>query len=213
MTADRPARGLAVLGTLRRRIVLNELAPGALLTELALAVDLGCSQAAVREALLRLDGEGLVCRAGRAGTTVTDLDAATAGEILDLRRRMELRAARHAVRRATGGDVARLASLQEAMDRAAETGDAWALIERDTEFHLALYRIGGVPALAPILARCIMHTHRFKLWAPWHRRPLAVTAARHRPILAAVRAGNGAGLVRALGDHLDSIVERKEAVA
>jgi GntR family transcriptional regulator, rspAB operon transcriptional repressor len=205
------ARGPAVLGALRRRIVLNQLAPGAVLTELALAQDLRCSQAAVREALLRLDGEGLVVRAGRAGTTVTDLDAATASEILDLRRRIELRAARHAARRATGGDYARLEALQEAMDRAAQAGDAWALIERDTDFHLALYRIGGVPALAPILARCIMHTHRFKLWAPWHQRPLAATAARHRPILAAVRAGDAAALIHTIAEHLDTIVEREAA--
>ncbi len=204
-------RGSAVLGNLRRRIVLNELAPGAVLTELRLAEDLGCSQAAVREALLRLDGEGLVVRAGRAGTTVTDLDTATASEILDLRRRMELRAARHAARRATHGDYARLAALQDAMDKAAQAGDAWALIERDTAFHLALYRIGGVPALVPILARCIVHTHRFKLWAPWHQRPLAATAARHRPILAAVNAGDATALVHTLGEHLETIVERKAA--
>jgi DNA-binding GntR family transcriptional regulator len=181
------------------------------LIELALAQDLRCSQSAVREALLRLDGEGLVVRAGRAGTTVTDLDAPTASEILDLRRRIELRAARHAARRATGGDYARLEALQEAMDQAAQAGDAWALIERDTDFHLALYRIGGVPALAPILARCIMHTHRFKLWAPWHRRPLAATAARHRPILAAVRAGDAAALIHTIADHLDTIVEHEAA--
>ena len=211
MTAHRPAPGPAVLGALRRRIVLNQLAPGAVLTELALAQDLRCSQSAVREALLRLDGEGLVVRAGRAGTTVTDLDAPTASEILDLRRRIELRAARHAARRATGGDYARLEALQEAMDQAAQAGDAWALIERDTDFHLALYRIGGVPALAPILARCIMHTHRFKLWAPWHRRPLAATAARHRPILAAVRAGDAAALIHTIADHLDTIVEHEAA--
>lgn len=211
MVAHPPARGSAVLGNLRRRIVLNEIAPGAVLTELALAESLGCSQSAVREALLRLEGEGLVVRAGRAGTTVTDLDAATAAEILDLRRRMELRAARHAARRATGGDCARLAALCEAMEEAAGAEETWALIERDTQFHLALYRIGGVPALVPILARCIMHTHRFKLWAPWHRRPLAATAARHRPILAAVRAGDGTTLARAIAEHLDTIVEREAA--
>jgi DNA-binding GntR family transcriptional regulator len=181
------------------------------LTELALAQDLGCSQAAVREALLRLDGEGLVVRAGRAGTTVTALDATTASEILDLRRRIELRAARHAARRATRGDYARLEALQEAMDSAAQAGDPWALIERDTDFHLSLYRIAGVPALVPILARCIMHTHRFKLWAPWHQRPLAATAARHRPILSAVRAGDAATLVHTVSEHLDTIVERDAA--
>ena len=56
-------RGPAIAEELRRRIVLNELAPGTVLTELALAAELGSSQGAIREALLRLEGEGLVVRA------------------------------------------------------------------------------------------------------------------------------------------------------
>jgi len=60
-----------VLGTLRRRIMLNDLSPGAVLTELGLAVDLACSQSAIREALLRLEGEGLVRRAGRQSAAQT----------------------------------------------------------------------------------------------------------------------------------------------
>ena len=46
-----------VLAELRRRIVLNLITPGAVLTELGVAHDLACSQAAVREALLVLAGE------------------------------------------------------------------------------------------------------------------------------------------------------------
>jgi DNA-binding GntR family transcriptional regulator len=196
---------------LRRRIVLNELSPGSVLTELGLAADLACSQAAVREALLRLEGEGLVLRAGRQGTTVTDLDADTAGEILDLRRRIELRGARRAVRRVLAGDFATLARIQAAMEVAATAGDAWAVLDADMEWHLALFRISGLHAMAPILARCMLHSHRFRLWAPWHRRPLAQTAARHLPILDALRARDGAALARELGAHLDTIVERRQA--
>ncbi len=206
-----PARGVAVHAELRRRIVLNELAPGTQLTELALAGEFACSQAAVREALLRLEGEGLVQRAGRQGTTVTDLDAEAASEILDLRRRIELRGARRAARRAGAGDRDRLARLQEAMDNAAAAADVWALIEHDTAFHLELFRPSGLTALGPILARCILHTHRFKLWAPWHRRPLAETASRHRAILAALQAGDPAALMRELALHLDTIVEHRTA--
>jgi len=212
-TPSRPgiARGSAVLSELRRRIVMNEFVPGAVLTELGLAAELACSQAAVREALLRLEGEGLVLRSGRQGTTVTDLDADSAAEILDLRRRIELRGARRAVRRVGASDLARLRTLQDAMDAAALRGDAWALLERDMEFHLALFAAAGLDAMAPILMRCMLHTHRFKLWAPWHTRPLSETAARHRPILAALEARDAAALVRALGEHLDTIVEERAA--
>lgn len=208
------AEGPAARATaeLRRRIVLNELPPGSVLTELGLAADLRCSQAAVREALLRLEGEGLVLRAGRQGTTVTDLDADTAQEILDLRRRIELRGARRAARRVTAGDLAGLERIQAGMERAAGAGDAWAVLEADMEWHLALFRISGLHAMAPILARCTLHTHRFRLWAPWHRRPLAETAARHLSILAALRDGDAARIARALGSHLDTIVDRRGGI-
>ncbi len=205
------AEGPAARATaeLRRRIVLNDLPPGSVLTELGLASDLGCSQAAVREALLRLEGEGLVLRSGRQGTTVTDLDADTALEILDLRRRIELRGARRAARRVTAGDLAALERIQAAMERAAAAGDTWAVLEADMDWHLALFRMSGLHAVAPILARCVLHTYRFRLWAPWHRRSLVETAARHLPILQTLRAGDGAALARALGAHLDTIVEKR----
>ena len=200
-----------VLATLRRRIMLNDLTPGSVLTELGLATDLACSQAAIREALLRLEGEGLVRRAGRQGTMVTDLDADAAMEILDLRRRIETRAARRVARRVTAGDLDTLSKLQTRMIDAARADDTWALIEHDRDFHLALFRISGLHALEPILLRCIQHTGRFKLWAPWHQRPLMQTAMRHQPILAALRGDDTAALGRALGEHLDTIVERCNA--
>ena len=65
--------------------------------------------------------------------------------------------------------------------------------------------------MTPILARCMLHTHRFRLWAPWHRRPLHETASRHLPILDSLRVGDPARLARDLGNHLDTIVERKHA--
>jgi len=191
--------------------MLNELAPGAVLTELGLASELACSQSAIREALLRLEGEGLVRRAGRQGTMVTDLDADAAMEILDLRRRIEVRAARRIARRVTAGDLDALLRLQAQMTAAARADEAWALIERDRDFHLALFRISGLHALEPILLRCIQHTHRFRLWAPWHQRPLLQTALRHQPILTALRSGEAPALSHALGQHLDTIVERRNA--
>ena len=192
---------------------MNEMRPGSVLTELGLAETLGCSQSTVREALLRLEGEGLVARAGRQGTTVTDLDRETAEEVLMLRRRLELRGARRAARRAGAGDVAALEAVQAAMEAAARRGDAWGVVERDLELHLGIFRLSGLLALEPILARCTLHTHRFKLWAPWHRRPLEETASRHRPMLAALAAGDGGALSAELARHLDTIVDRDEAAA
>ena len=93
----------AIYTTLKRRIVLNELRPGVTLTELAVAADLGSSQGPVREALMRLQEDGLVLRSGHRGTSVTPLNPEEAEEILALRRRIEVRAAPRAVRAVDAG--------------------------------------------------------------------------------------------------------------
>lgn len=200
-------RSQSILGELRRRIVLNELQPGAVLTELALAAELNSSQASIREALLRLEGEGLVMRSGHQGTTVTGLETVEAREILGLRKRIEGRAASLIVRNRGAADVERLQGLLAEMQDAAGSDDLGAMVQADTAFHLALFRISRLHAMEPILARCILHSHRFRLWAPWHRRPLAQTASRHLPILDLLENGNVAGLRRQIEDHLDTIVE------
>ena len=197
----------AIYTTLKRQIVLNELRPGVTLTELAVAADLGSSQGPVREALMRLQEDGLVLRSGHRGTSVTPLNPEEAEEILALRRRIEVRAAPRAVRAVDAAALARLTHLREHMDAAAEAGDEYGLIELDTEFHLAIFRLAELRALEQILVRCILHSHRQKLWEPRHRRPLAETAARHDVLLELVKARDGEALARALGLHIDTIVE------
>jgi DNA-binding GntR family transcriptional regulator len=194
-----------VYATLKRRILLNELKPETALTELGVAQSMGCSQGTVREALLRLQEDGLVLREGHRGTTVTPLDADAAVEMLALRRRLEVSAARRAAAAATPELVKRLQAIQDEMDRAARAGDAAGVIELDTAFHMAIFRQSGLRALEQILLRLILHSHRQKLWEPRHSRPLAETAARHRPILAALAEG-GEPLAAALAAHIDSIV-------
>jgi DNA-binding GntR family transcriptional regulator len=197
----------AIYTTLKRKIVLNELKPGMALTELAVAADLGSSQGPVREALMRLQEDGLVLRRGHRGTAVSPLNPEEAEEILALRRRIEVRAAARVVRAVDAAALGRLTHLRERMDAAAEAGDEYGLIELDTEFHLAIFRLAELRALEQILVRCILHSHRQKLWEPRHRRPLAETAARHDVLLALLRARDGDALGRALGLHIDTIVE------
>ncbi len=200
------SRGQSILQTLRRRIVLNDLRPGTVLTELALATELCSSQGAVREALLRLEGEGLVTRSGHQGTSVTDLGPVEAAEMLRLRRQMEGRAAPAAAAALSRGAEALLREHFAAMQAAANAGSQWDMIVADTSFHLTLFRAAGLVAMEPILSRCILHTHRSRLWAPGHERPLRQTAERHAGILSAALARDGRALRRALERHIDTIV-------
>jgi GntR family transcriptional regulator, rspAB operon transcriptional repressor len=200
-----------VYSALKRRIVLNEIEPGEPLTELGLARELGCSQGTVREALLRLQEDGLVARSGHRGTSVTRLDPDAAEEILDLRKRLETRGALRAARAYTAQAGVELAALRKGMAAAAKRGDEFALIELDMRFHAAIFRLASPPVLEQILVRCMLHSHRQKLWAPGHRRTLARTAERHDTLLDALEARDGERLAREIAHHLDTIVEVERA--
>lgn len=194
-----------VYGIVKRRIILNELTPETVLTELGLAHEIGCSQGPIREALLRLQEDGLVARSGRR-TIVTRLTAEEADEMLALRRRIETRGALKAALHADGQALEDLRGILATMKEAAALGDEYRVIEADKDFHLALFRLSGLDALGQILARCIMHSNRYKLWAPEHRRPLIETARRHDVLYERLAAGDGSGLAAALGSHIDTIV-------
>ena len=194
-----------VYGIVKRRIILNELTPETVLTELGLAHEIGCSQGPIREALLRLQEDGLVARSGRR-TIVTRLTAEEADEMLALRRRIETRGALKAALHADGQALEDLRGILATMKEAAALGDEYRVIEADKDFHLALFRLSGLDALGQILARCIMHSNRYKLWAPEHRRPLVETARRHDVLYERLAAGDGSGLAAALGSHIDTIV-------
>lgn len=200
-----------VYESLKRQIMLNELRPESALTELGMAREHGCSQGTIREALLRLQEDGLVTRSGHRGTTVTRLDPEEAEEILALRRRIEIRGALRAVQHVERDSLERLYAIQADMDAVAAAGDEYALIMLDMAFHLTIFRLSGLDALEQILTRCTLHSHRSKLWAPGHRRPLVETAARHRSLVALLEARDGEGLSRAMADHIDTIVLRDGA--
>ncbi len=212
MPAPRRPRDLAY-SALKRRIVLNEIAPGDSLTELGLARELGCSQGTVREVLMRLQEDGLVVRGGHRGTSVTELDPDAATEILELRKRLETRGALRAVAAYTDAHRAELDAIRKAMAKAAQRGDEYGLIELDMRFHATLFRIASPAVLEQILIRCMLHSHRQKLWAPGHRRSLGKTADRHGTLMAALEARDGPRLAREIEHHLDTIVDVEKPAA
>jgi DNA-binding GntR family transcriptional regulator len=205
--APRPARSVDVFDALKRDIMLGGLAAGEILVELDLAARFGCSQGPVREALLQLQEEGLVLRQGHRGTRVSDCTADEAIEMFRMRQSIECRGVARALRRRGHALVAELASFLAAMEQAAADDDEYRLAELDRDFHLRLFRDADLPAIEPILHRCLIHNHRFKISRFAGTRDLVATAGRHRSILEAVERGDEASAVAALGHHIATIVD------
>jgi DNA-binding GntR family transcriptional regulator len=200
-------RSHAVYVTLQKRIVLGELAPDAAVTELDLADAFGCSQSTVREALLQLNEEGLVRRMPRRGTFVAPCHADDARALLAIRRDIECGYLRRVVERGGERLGRELRDHLNAMRNAARDADEYLLSIHDRAFHMALFAAADLPLVQPMLARCLIHNHRFKILNSQPNRALEETAERHVPILDALSAGDVGRLRDVLDHHISTIVD------
>lgn len=201
------ARSAAAFDALKHDIMLGELTAGEPLVELELAARFGCSQGTVREALLQLQEEGLVRRRGHRGTQVSDCTADEAVEMFRVRQQIECAGVLRALRNPSRGLVSDLKGLVEAMENAAQDTDEMELAAFDRDFHRRLFRDADLPALDPILHRCLIHNHRFKISRSEGKRDLVLTAQRHWPLVAAIEAGNSAAALASLEHHIATIVD------
>lgn len=131
-------RGESAYLQLHAAIQDGALTPGTRLREVELAEWLGASRTPVREALGRLESEGLVARDPHRGMIVAELDSSMVGELYVMREVLEGTAAALAARHASDVEIATLRSLA---DRDRELRADAALLARNNRlFHDALYR-------------------------------------------------------------------------
>jgi GntR family transcriptional regulator of gluconate operon len=132
-----------VAASLRRAIILGELAPGLHLQEPLLAQKFGVSRVPVREALIRLEHEGLVRSEPRRGAFVVGMTLSQIREVYDMRRLLEVHAARLAAGRVASVEAASLQRWVDAMERALLRGQTDALAEADGGLHRETIIVAG----------------------------------------------------------------------
>lgn len=200
-------RSHAVYAALQRQIVLGVVEPEQTLTELDLAERFQCSQGTIREALMRLNEEGLVNRLPNRGTVVAPCREDDARALLKLRREVECSYLDRVLDRSGSALTDDLHGLLNAMRNAARDKDEYELSVHDRAFHSRLFAAAELPLLSPILTRCLIHNHRYKILRSEPNRALMETAERHIPIIDAVRASDLATLRELLGHHIATIVD------
>jgi DNA-binding GntR family transcriptional regulator len=167
--ASRPVRSLAdqVYERLRRSIVSGELPPEARIVELDIARQMGTSQGPVREALQRLEREGLVQRQAHSATFVTPLVLDVMYELFSIRSVIEGFAIRHTVESITPEQCDQLAHLTDLMREEGAREDMLGLTVYDMEFHRQICKWSGNATLLrawdPLysqIQRFVVRTHR-----------------------------------------------------
>jgi DNA-binding GntR family transcriptional regulator len=141
--APRKALWESIVEPMRRAIVLGELPAGLHLEEPALAQKFGVSRIPVREALVRLEHEGLVRVEPRRGAFIVGMTEDDVHDVYELRSLIEGRAARRASARIDAEGLARLEVLAGQMDDALRRHDPPAMVEPDVQFHRHVVAAAG----------------------------------------------------------------------
>lgn len=190
----------------KQQIIMSELPGGQQIVELELANAMNCSQSTVREALLRLQEDGLIVRQSYRGSSVSQISPLEAQIFLDLRTWLEAQAVAHYLPNLTPQHLLTLKSLVVRMEHAADAGDEYALFELDQEFHVTLFQLANLPMLVPVLVRCSYYSHRNKIAQSVAPRTMQETARRHWRVIEALEGGDVAELERVLRHHVSSII-------
>lgn len=187
-----PRRSLAdaVHYALSEAITQGTIAPGARLREVEIATQLGVSATPVREALRRLEREGLVAVVPHRGATVVTFTPAEIANLYEIHEVLES----HAVRRATEASDRDTAALERILAETEATllqPDQRAFNRLDIRFHRTLNELSGNVPLAELteqIHRRIQSVRiRFDLHLP--DRPVQ-SHAQHKALVAAVRDGD-----------------------
>jgi DNA-binding GntR family transcriptional regulator len=177
---------------LRRRILDNEMPPNAQYLERDLAGELKMSRTPVREALIRLSGEGLVEVRPRHGIRVLPVSVNDMREIYELLTELETMAVRSLAERGLSReDLARLEQAIAEMDAALARDDLVAWNDNDERFHSLLADLTGNLRLSQIVRMFRDQAHRARMQT-LRLRPKPTESNRdHAAVVDAIRRRDG----------------------
>ena len=128
-----------VFNTIRRAILRGELKPGERLMEIQLANKLGVSRTPIREAIRKLELEGLVLMIPRKGAEVAEITRKNMMDVLEVRKALEELAADLACERIEKVQIEQMREAAKEFERTLKSGDVTKIAEADEKFHDILY--------------------------------------------------------------------------
>lgn len=187
---------------MRRRILDNVWAPGYQALEQELALELGVSRTPVREALIRLQNEGLVEVIPRRGVRVLPVSAKDMKEIYEILTALECLAAEAVARRKPDEKELRpLIDATDKMDKALVKNDLAAWVLADETFHYALVSLSGNRLLLAAMMGYWDRVHRARMFTLRLRPKPVDSTNEHRALVEHLRAGDFKSSIREIRSH------------
>lgn len=193
-----------VFNTLRKAILTGELKPGERLMEIHLANRLGVSRTPIREAIRKLELEGLVIMIPRRGAEVAQITEKSLKDVLEVRRALDALCAELACDRITEEEQGRLKEACGAFERATRTKDATIIAKADVKFHDIIIQATGNQRLVQLINNLSeqMYRYRFEYIKDENRHDSLVNE--HRIIYQSIVSGDKKRAAETARLHIDN---------
>lgn len=192
---------------LRDMILFGQLAPGQPVTIQGLTATLEAGMTPVREAIRKLTAEGALELQGNRRVSVPQLTLSQLDELAFARLTIEPKLARMAAGNLSAGDVASLARIDTDINDAIATGDVHRYLLNNFRFHFTLYDRAGAPILLS-LAQMLWLRFGPSLRVVCGRYGTSSLPDRHDEAISAMRAGDAAGVARAVEADIAQGIEQ-----
>ena len=193
-----------VFNTLRQAILKGELEPGERLMEIQLAERLGVSRTPIREAIRKLELEGLVLMVPRKGAEVASISEKSLREVLEVRRSLEELAIELACQKITQEQIQELEAAEAVFAEAVQKGDPMTIAESDESYHDVIYQATGNGRLVQILNNLREQMYRYRLEYIKDADKRQILVVGHVHIIRAVESHNIARANQAMREHIDN---------
>lgn len=193
-----------VFNTLRQAILTGELKPGERLMEIHLANKLGVSRTPIREAIHKLELEGLVTMIPRRGAEVSQITEKSMQDVLEVRRALDALCAELACDRISDEELSRLKNACDSFEAAVRTKDTKKIAQADVALHDIIVCATGNQRLIQLVNNLSeqMYRYRFEYIKDASQHETLITE--HRIIYKSIVAKDKLTAAAAAKTHIDN---------
>lgn len=193
-----------VFNTLRQAILRGELKPGERLMEIQLANKLGVSRTPIREAIRKLELEGLVLMIPRRGAEVAEITEKSLRDVLEVRGALEELAVELACDRINGEEIEALKVAATHFEETLQGGDVTAYAEADVQFHDIIYNATDNQRLIQLLFNLREQMYRYRVEYLKRTEVHATLLAEHQWIIDCLEKRDKLTAKQAVSTHIEN---------
>jgi len=191
-----------VYALIKNAIITAQREPNERLIEETIAADMGTSRTPVREALQKLEKEGLIFRRPNLGFAVKGVTEEEVEDILDLQSVLEGHAGRLAALRITDDELRSLNDLISRQEDCLTNSDAEAFIRLDGEFHDAIHRAAKNARLYDLVQGLRDSIDRYRVIVFRSQGRVYLSVKDHKEMVSLMKTKNGRKIEKLIRTHL-----------